>query len=302
MLDGIYQSLICFFMAYALFMNGVFVTSSGQDLAGQERIGSFIGPAAVIVVNFYILMNMYRWDWLICLLVAISILLIFFWTGVYSSFTSSEFFYKAAAQVFAQPTFWAITALSVVICLLPRFFAKAVQKVYFPYDVDIIREQVKQGKFKYLDDMDSSSISKSNSSSTASSDLAQPSKQFQDPNDDRRPIYPPSVAPTATTHNPRSANGSDGTDYTRHKDRDSLAYDPIGNRMSIERPRPSMDRPRPSFDRMRASMDRMRPSHEASDSITSAAMLQRLESNNNTIGMAITSSPSRRHDITEEMQ
>lgn len=289
MVDGLYQSLICFYMAYLLFYTGGFVTYSGQDLGGQERIGSFIAPAAVIVVNFYILMNTYRWDWLISLLVAISILLVFFWTGVYSCFTSSAYFYKAAASVFGTASFWAVTSLSVVLSLLPRFFAKSIQKVYFPYDIDIIREQVKQGKFRYLDNMDSSSISKSNSSSTASSDLAQPSKHFQDPSDDRRPIYPPSVAPTSTTHNPRSATGSDGTDFIRN--RESSTYDPTGSR-------PSFDRPRPSFDRMRASMDRMRPSHEASNDITSAAMLQRFESNN-TIGIAVTS--SRRNDITDEM-
>jgi phospholipid-translocating ATPase len=88
--------------------------------------------------------------------------------------------------------------------------------------------------------------------------------------DDRRPLKAPSVAPTATTHNPRSQNGSDGTDYTRH-------------RMSLEPPmevpsRKSADKPRPSFDRMRASMDRVRPSFEASRDFTSAAMLTRMES------------------------
>jgi len=233
-------------------------------------VGIYVGCATIVVVNTYILMNTYQWDWLMCLLVAISILLVWFWTGVYSAFVSSDTFYKAAPQVFGQATFWAVTFLTIIVCLLPRFAIKSFQKIYFPYDIDVIREQVRQGKFKYLDGTEGSYIPKSQSSSTASSAIAKPSKQHPNYDDDQRPIYPPSVAPTATTHNPRSQNGSDGTEYTRH-------------RSSMEPPlepphRQSVDRPRPSFDRVRASMDRMRPSYEASSDFTSAALLTRLES------------------------
>jgi phospholipid-translocating ATPase len=268
MLDGLYQSVICFYMAYLLFAPATFVTSNGLNLDDRTRFGVFIAPAAVICINLYILLNTYRWDWLMCLLVAVSILLVWFWTGVWSSFTTSEYFYKTAAQCFSEATFWAVTALSVMLSLLPRFAIKAIQKAYFPYDIDIVREQVRQGHFAYLDDpVRHDSISKA--ASTSSSDIAKPSKHTHYPSvdEDQRPIYPPSVAPTATTHNPRSQNGSDGTDYTRH-------------RMSLEQPptRQSIDRARPSFDRIRASMDKIRPSYENSPDFTSAARLSRLES------------------------
>lgn len=270
MADGLYQSVIIFFMAYCLFDSGTFVTSSGQNIDDRERFGVYVAPAAVVAINVYILINTYRWDWLMVLLVTISILLVWFWTGVYSSFTSSDYFYKAAAQIFAQATFWAVTCLSVVIALLPRFAIKAVQKVYFPYDVDIIREQVRQGKFDYLDKSDErmDAMSK-DGSSASSSEITKPSKHIHYPSidEDQRPIYPPSVAPTNTTHNPRSQNGSDGTDFTRHRG----SMDQLG-------PRVSVDRPRPSFDRLRTSCDRVRPSFEASNDFTSAALLTRLES------------------------
>lgn len=274
MLDGTYQSVICFFVVYLLFAPGTFVTSGGQDVGDRNRVGVYVACGAVIVVNAYILLNTYRWDWLMVLLVAISCLLVFFWVGVWgSSVTTAVFFYEAAAQVFAQPSFWAVTFLMVIICLLPRFTVKFVQKVYFPYDVDIIREQVRQGKFDYLDEEPSSSSyqPKAVDSSTASSDLAELNKQPVYFDDDRRPLKAPSVAPTTTTHNPRGQNGSDGTDYTRHR----ISLEP-----PMENPshRISVDRPRPSFDRMRASMDRVRPSFEASRDFTSAAMLTQVES------------------------
>ena len=262
MLDGIYQSVVC------LFAPANFVTRNGLSITDTKRLGVYVGCAAIVVVNVYVLLNTYRWDWLMLLLVSISILLIWFWTGVYTAVSGSGYFYKAAPEVFGQLSFWALTLLTVSICLAPRFVAKAIQKLYFPRDVDIIREQVRQGRFAYLDQYDAYIPPKMTSPS--SSDISQPVKMDHKDShhvaDDERPIYPPSVAATGTTHNPRSQNGSDGTDYSR-------------NRLSMERPiRPSFDRPRPSYDRMRSSMDRTRPSFEASNDFTSAALLTRIES------------------------
>lgn len=270
MADGLYQSVILFYMAYLAFLPGNFVTHNGLNIDDRERFGVYIAPAAIMVINTYILLNTYRWDWLMLVLVFVSSMLVWFWTGVYSAFSSSEYFYKAATEVFAQPTFWAVTCLSVILSLAPRFFVKSVQKIYFPYDVDIIREQVRQGKFDYLNkgDAPTGEDALSNGSTSTSYDAAKPSKHTHYPSvdEDQRPIYPPSVAATNTTHNPRSQNGSDGTEFTRH-------------RTSLDHPvRPSMDRVRPSYDRVRASMDRIRPSYEQSNDFTSAALLTRMES------------------------
>ena len=269
MLDGIYQSVICYYMGYLLFAPAKFVTKNGLTVNDRPRMGVFIACATIVVVNVYVLMNTYRWDWLMVLLVAISILLIWFWTGVYTAFSSSLQFYKAAPQVFGQLSFWVMVLLTVAICLLPRFAAKAAQKIFRPRDVDIIREQVQQGKFDFLDQYEAY-VPPTKLASATSSEVSEPiksSKQSQKPlEDDERPIYPPSVANTGTTYNPRSQTGSDGTEYT-------------GHRFSVDLPqRPSFDRPRPSFERMRDSMDRIRPSFEASNEFTSAALLTRIES------------------------
>ncbi|RFU32527.1 hypothetical protein B7463_g3841, partial [Scytalidium lignicola] len=283
MLDGMYQSIMVYFVAWLVFRNGTFVSFNGLDLSDRERFGNFVAPAAIVCCNTYVLLNTYRWDWLMLLLTSISTLLVWFWTGVYSAFQSSEYFYKAAPQVFGEASFWAVTGVSVTLALLPRFVIKSIQKVYFPYDVDIIREQVRLGKFDYLEEGKGDSVAASKVSSTSSSEMAGPSKHthYQSIDEDRRPIYPPSVAPTATTHNPRSQNGSDGTEFTRHR----LSMDPTmespvehASHSPIDRTRPSMDRARPSYDRARSSMDRMRRSYEASNDFTSAAMLTRMES------------------------
>ncbi|KAM5346746.1 hypothetical protein ACJ41O_009751 [Fusarium nematophilum] len=277
MVDGIYQSVMVFFIPYLLFEPGTFLTMNGLNVEDRLRFGAYIAHPAVITINMYILINTYRWDWLMVLIVVISDVFIFFWTGVYTSFTSSQFFYGTATQVYQEATFWAVFFLVPVICLFPRFAIKALQKVYWPYDVDIIREQERMGKFAYLTEKaettdpitaDTKSDKSKSSKSSRRSKKAAKHVAYGSVDEDLRPIYPPSTATRTTTYNQHSQNGSDSTNYTAH-------------RISLDVPaqaRPSIDRARPSYDRMRASMDRVRPSFEASSDFTSAARLSRIES------------------------
>jgi phospholipid-translocating ATPase len=292
MLDGIYQSLICFFMAYLIFHPATPATHNGLGVDDRPRMGVYVATAAVVVVNVYVLLNTYRWDWLMLLIVAISVLLIWFWTGVYSSFTGSYQFYKAASEVYDQLSFWALTLLVVIICLLPRFTIKSLQKIYRPLDVDIIREQVRQGKFDHLNNYEAyvppgTTVHKAGSSSELSKPIGKVHPTINLP-DDELPIYPPSETTTGYTHN-RSQN-SDGTDYSGPRDL------PV---------RPSMDRARPSFDRIRQSMDKIRPSFEASNDFTSAALLTRMESShsmNSASQTPLSPHSRRRFDITSDLQ
>jgi len=337
MIDGLYQSVLCFYFAYLVFEPGNFVTEDGRNINDYKRLGVYIGTPAVVVVNIYMMMNVFRWDWFMCLISSISALLIFLWTGVYTSFTAGFTFYGAGSQVFGSLSFWATLLLIVILCLLPRFAAKSIQKIYFPRDVDIIREQIRHGKFDYLKAVDPGNVPVASTdklggaSSTSSSELSKPdqAKGHQrgansKMSDDMRPIYPPSVAPTATTHNPRSHNGSDGTDYTGHRSSIDRAFPmaPESHRHStaspmtptisepLDAPRYSHERPRPSFDRLRSSMDRTRPSFEASRDFTSAAYLARVESSNSqgrsashsrAPSVAPSVSASRRHDISNDI-
>lgn len=295
MADGIYQSVICFFMGYLLFAPATPVTENGRGVDDTERMGVYIACATIAVVNTYILLNTYRWDWLMCLIVAISILFIWTWTGIYSSFKTSFQFYKSGSEVYGTLNFWALTLLIIVICLLPRFSIKFLQKNYRPLDVDIIREQVRQGKFDYLEQFDAYVPPKATSSASSSNLPAQPpdyqptaTKRHSSIAESQRPIYAPSEAPTSTTRNPRSQNGSDGTDQTKHS-------------VDLPRPpnkRPSLERVISSFERSRQSMDRLRPSFEGSRDFTSAALLTRIESSQSNSRTPVS---RRRQDITSDL-
>ncbi|KAK3620398.1 phospholipid transporting ATPase [Elasticomyces elasticus] len=335
MVDGLYQSVICYFFTYLIFQPATFNTSSGRVISDYKRMGVFIGNPVVVVVNVYILLNTYRWDWFMCLITGISILLIWLWTGAYTSFTSGFTFYGAATQVYGSLTFWCYLLLTVILCLLPRFAAKSFQKIYMPRDVDIIREQIRQGKFDHLKDVDPATFdpitAAKKAESTSSSEL---SKQYDGikkkgaqhqhmMSDDMRPMYPPSVAATATTHgNAHSQNGSDGTDYTGHRSSLDRAFPPrysaqgashqiplapVITADDVEGPiRSSFDRPRPSFDRLRSSMDRTRPSFEASHDFTSANYLAKVESRDSRSrddpSGNLAGGASRRKDVSDDLR
>ncbi|KAF1812685.1 phospholipid-translocating P-type ATPase [Eremomyces bilateralis CBS 781.70] len=315
MFDGIIQSVLIYFSAYLTFANTPFVTDNGLDLADTKRLGVFIATVAVLVANLYVALNTYRWDWLFILIVVISTVLIFFWTGVFTSGTFSGFFYMGAAQVYGALSFWAQTLLAGVMCLIPRFTVKYIQKIYFPRDVDIVREKIRLGEFEYLKEDDSlipaeaaDKIPSLSSSEGEGKAAKQPKPSMPE---EERPIYPPSVAPTATTtNNPHSQSGSDGTDFTGHShSRHPSSFERIpalpghitsGARLS---PRSSIEPQRRSFDRARQSMDRVRPSFEASRDFTSAALLARMESSQSAEESAVTPTTSHRmRDISETMK
>ncbi|KIW20668.1 hypothetical protein PV08_01245 [Exophiala spinifera] len=286
MADGLYQSAICFFMAYLLFEPATFETENGRGIADRSRMGVFVACAAIVVINSYILLNTYKWDWIMVLVTVISSLLIFAWTGIYSSFEASFQWYKSGAEVYGSLTFWALTLLIVIICLLPRFAAKFFQKNFRPSDIDVVREQVRQGKFKYLDNYDAYVPPKAVDVSATSSERPEEGSNELDKNqghnrypsmaESQRPIvYPPSEAPT---RHPHSQTGSDGTDRTAPSF-DLSRYGGDGHTPErVRARRPSLERVRSSFERQRQSLDRLRPSFEQSRDFTSAAMLTRMES------------------------
>ena len=302
--DGLYQSAICFFMAYLLFQPATFESENGRGIADRERMGVYVACVAILVINSYILLNTYKWDWLMLLITSISCLLIFAWTGIYSSFEASFQFYKAGSEVYGQLTFWLLTLLTFLVCLLPRFCIKYFQKNYLPYDIDIVREQVRQGKFDYLDEYDAYVPPKIAVVSASSSEQPDevPPRETEEQNharygsmaESQRPIYPPSEAPTRQPH---SQTGSDGTERTKP------SYDVLGatgepvTPDKLRKRRPSLDRVRTSFERQRHSFDKLRPSFEGSRDFTSAAMLSRMESQYSQPGLSTQN--TRTQNITE---
>lgn len=150
MLDGLYSSIICFFLPYLIWNNlnkGTFAHEDGNTINTLAEQGAFIAAPTILVVNTFVLINTSRWDWLFMLIWSISNLLFWAWTGIYAQFESNVQFYNLAQHVFSSLSFWACFVLTFVVALLPRFCIIAYRSLFAPIDVDIVREQVKLGYF-----------------------------------------------------------------------------------------------------------------------------------------------------------
>jgi phospholipid-translocating ATPase len=276
-------------------------------------MGVYVAANAVLIVNAYVLFNTYRWDWLTLLIQFISTFFFFFWTGVWTASTSSQYFYHGAAQVYGQLSFWVLLFVTIVICLLPRFAVKSLQKVYFPRDVDIIREQVSQGRFDYLKHSDDEFPRAPDAVATAAGKTTAVAESSASSH--------AAAAATGVLSRPRrssfrrSPTAPAATGVLRPGSEDVEAQagwraELVATRLSADLQRLSSDggqlahrlstSSRPSFERARRSMDRMRPSFEASDHITSAAMLTRTMSSSRAEGSGARRERKRGNTIGEE--
>ena len=255
MTDGIYQSVMCYFMPYLMYRPANFETMSGLNISDRTRIGCVVAACAILSTNFYVMFNSYNWDWLTVLINCISSLLLFFWTGVFTSGSLSYDFGGAAHEVYGTLNFWICLLLTIVMALLPRFVVKSVQKVFFPYDTDIIREQKSMGKFAYLDNYEQyvppsiGSDAGNTSDETGSTELGKPPqqtmKQENGYTDDYQSVYPQFVTPAGNFENPRSQDGSvTTTNYAPSIDR---YHSPQSTEYTLDRNRPSFERIPRSF-------------------------------------------------------
>lgn len=147
MADGLYQSIICFFFPYLIYYKTMNVTQNGLGLDHRFYVGTIVTTIAVVTCNLYILLHQYRWDWFCGLFVALSILILFTWSGIWTSSMISREFFRGASRVYGTPIFWGIVVVSVLFCLLPRFTYDCYLKLFRPADVDIIREMWMRGDF-----------------------------------------------------------------------------------------------------------------------------------------------------------
>ncbi|KAH3674613.1 hypothetical protein WICMUC_003159 [Wickerhamomyces mucosus] len=145
MIDGLYQSVLTFYLPFLIFNQGIFATYNGLNIDHRFWIGTFVTHISVTSSDIYILLRQYRWDWLSLLIDALSILVVFFWCGIWSSSLASGEFYKNAAQVYGSLSFWVCFPVGVILNIMPRFVYNTWKTFYKPRDIDIIRECVAIG-------------------------------------------------------------------------------------------------------------------------------------------------------------
>lgn len=90
-LDGIYQSVVCFFVTWACWYFFPVVSADGHSMDSIWIFGTTIGAGAVISANLYAGLSMRYWTAIVWLVQAVSILSYFIWALIYSAFEGLYF-------------------------------------------------------------------------------------------------------------------------------------------------------------------------------------------------------------------
>ncbi|EPY52470.1 P-type ATPase [Schizosaccharomyces cryophilus OY26] len=143
-LDGIYQSMICFGVALFVFTAGNFVSPSGHQTESIEDIGLFISSPAIFVINTFILLNQESLDLVSVGTWLFSLVIFWFWTGVYSEILGSNAFHKTTFRVCKTLAFWVVNLLTIVLSLFPRLSAILAQKLFYPKEVDLLKGKLER--------------------------------------------------------------------------------------------------------------------------------------------------------------
>lgn len=150
MVDGIYQSLVSFFFPFFTYLGGISISESGRSLDHRFWMGLSVCTIAVFSCNLYTLSNQNRWDIISLIVSLVSSMLVFIWTGIYSAFTASGEVYSMGNEMLQSASFWAVSLLGICVCMLPHYVIKSAQKIFWPLDVDLIRERWNMGYYDNL--------------------------------------------------------------------------------------------------------------------------------------------------------
>ncbi|KAI1299680.1 hypothetical protein EDD11_006442 [Mortierella claussenii] len=143
-LDGLYQSIICFFVPWYL-SNDLY--ASGHSTNDLVSLGTLISACSVVVVNLYVGLNMFHWTKMIFTVIFGSIIVFFVYCWVYANFfTVENTFYGMDHIILKSPTFWFAIVLSLVLTMMPHYVYKFARQYLKPNDIIIVREQLYREK------------------------------------------------------------------------------------------------------------------------------------------------------------
>lgn len=145
--DGVYQSVVCFFVTYACWRFFPVVDANGHEMDGVWMFGTTIGAGAVVAANLYVGLSSSYWTVIVWVTQFISSIAYFAWALIYSGIPGTAY-QSTAFWLMGTVTFWAQILLIIVLSLLPRFYAKAWRVWFLPTEVDLVREAWIRGDLK----------------------------------------------------------------------------------------------------------------------------------------------------------
>ncbi|CAG8435412.1 9133_t:CDS:10 [Ambispora gerdemannii] len=141
MAEGLYQSLVCFFVPYFAYQKGT-VNNKGFQPDSLE-MGSTMAIACIMLANLFVGFNMQSWTVFHFVAVFGSIALVYIYVAVYTLLPFSGL-YGYEETIYGNAVFWLCIILIVVLSILPRYLVRYIQRLLKPHDIDIVQEICKQ--------------------------------------------------------------------------------------------------------------------------------------------------------------
>ncbi|KAI0266442.1 phospholipid-translocating P-type ATPase [Gloeopeniophorella convolvens] len=147
MLDGLYQSVVVFYIPYFVWTIGPPISWNGKTIESLADFGTTASVAAIVAANTYVGINTHYWTIITWVIVLGSSLVMLLWIVIYSFFESFDFV-NEVELLYGGVTFWATVVLAVAIALLPRILVKFVSTAWMSEDSDIVRYMWVKGDLK----------------------------------------------------------------------------------------------------------------------------------------------------------
>lgn len=157
MFDGLYQSIISFYIPYVVYAYSTTHSVDGHDFSVWE-FGTTVAVCAVTAANLFVGLHIRYWTWMVFVVIIASTLAIHVWIAIYSQFPVFTFqneivceFLPAllaakaladvcVADLYSTLNFWTSLVFVIVAAIGPKFIWKYIQSAYYPLDSDIVRE------------------------------------------------------------------------------------------------------------------------------------------------------------------
>ncbi|KAL3900317.1 MAG: hypothetical protein SGCHY_001422 [Lobulomycetales sp.] len=139
--DGIYQSVIIYYMGVFIFSDTT-VDPRGFD-SSREELGTFLSFYAIIIVNIYLMFVNQSLFWVtnasFWLTITAFVLYVFLFLVYFNDGTNYNI-EMILPKIYTTPSFYLSLLLVLVIALIPRFLFKFAQQYISPTDTDIVQE------------------------------------------------------------------------------------------------------------------------------------------------------------------
>jgi phospholipid-translocating ATPase len=140
MIDGVYQSAVCFF--FVLYAYDVTTTRSDGWQPALYEFSTLMILAVVIAANLYNGLNTHTWTIWVFIAVAIGPVIIIAYTVIYSAIRPGwiwTYVFGNNIYLLTSPIFWFGWVFCVILSLAPRFLTRYYKELYRPTDFDLLK-------------------------------------------------------------------------------------------------------------------------------------------------------------------